>query len=638
MNETVSVDRYWLPHQLPQGTQLKGRYQLERVLGQGGFGITYLGWDLWKRVRVAIKEYYPKAYAYRNCPDSLDLICISQAHARAFEEGMNRFLREAQALQKLSGIAGVVAIFDFFQENNTAYIVMDYVEGVNLKDHVERSGGKLSPHETLTILGQVMEALRAVHNANLVHRDIAPDNIMLHPDKGPVLLDFGAARTVLDPQVNKDLSHSTEAIVKHGFAPIEQYHTRGTLGPWTDIYALCATAWYCMTGLVPEPVPSRMAEGSDPDWESIPGLEGHQIAALKKGMSVRTADRFADVNDLYYALFNKPQEDKLPRWLIGSVIAAAAVLAILIAVLLGKQQNTPPRPGTTETAIPATQTIIPTTVSPAEPTETITEPAPEPVPEVDPDAWMDNVMMYDPLYVFSRDKEDIGAVIFLDSAEDVPSDAVNLGVDGGDRVRGWMRYEDGINVVRIAAEGGINAKDSCCGLFDNCINLRWIDFGTAFHTEQATNMDYMFATCASLERLDVSSFDTSNVTTMRSMFFRCHALTELDVSNFDTSNVTVMYKMFSSCVGLRELDLRSFDTSSVENMGCMFSGCNNIVRINVSGFDVSNVYNMEQMFRWCEKLEEPDLSGWDVSSVTRYSGFMDSGRTINGRPWQQFFA
>lgn len=638
MNNTVSVDENRLPHQLPQGTQLKGRYQLEWVLGQGGFGITYLGWDLWKRVRVAIKEYYPKAYVYRNCQESTELACITDAYGQAFHDGMDRFLREAEALRKLHGIPGIVSIWDFFQENNTAYIVMDYVEGINLKDYVERSGGKLTPQETFAILVPVMDALREVHNAKLVHRDIAPDNIMLNPEKGPVLLDFGAVRTVQNPQVDRDLSQSTEAIVKHGFAPIEQYHARGSLGPWTDIYALCATAWYCMTGLVPEPVPSRMAEGTDPDWDSIPGLERHQAAALRKGMSVRTSERFADVEGLSDALFSPEEDPKIPKWLIGSVILAAVVLAALIGMLIGTRKVDEKSTVTTVDTAEKIAAVTAPNPSAVPKTEETSEPGIEPsIPSVTEsvDVWKNNILKLHPLKTMGINPETVISVTFLDSLDKAPAKPYELGADG--RVVGWVEWVDSQTHVYFAAEGGINAQDCCMELFDGCTYLERINFGDAFHTDYAQNMNSMFAGCASLEYLDVGTFRTSNVTSMIAMFDGCGALDELCVQNFDTSRVTSMFKMFSRCTGLRELDLSNFDTSGVTDMGCMFSGCYNMEWVDVSSFDVRNVKSMGQMFAWCHELQELDFSGWDVSSVTGYVRFMEDGKTINGRPWQEFF-
>ena len=293
------------PHQLPVGYVLRGQYRIGRVLGQGGFGITYLGWDEFLEIPVAIKEFYPNSMVNRECSLTTKVHCYTEQVTPQYVMSKERFLREAKALARFEDEPAIVRIRNFFQENDTAYIVMEYVRGTNLAAYVNMRGGKLSPKETLAILRPVMEALAAVHEADLVHRDISPDNIMLHPRGGAKLLDFGAVRTVEGAEVGKDMQRSTEAILKHGFAPMEQYQSRGGLGPWTDEYALCATIYYCLTGRIPEEAPRRMLEEIELDW-NIPGLLPYQQMALAKGMALRAKDRFATVRELMDALFTEP--------------------------------------------------------------------------------------------------------------------------------------------------------------------------------------------------------------------------------------------------------------------------------------------------------------------------------------------
>ena len=290
-------------HQLPIGTVLRERYRIGKVLGQGGFGITYLGWDTLLESKVAIKEFYPGSLVNRDCGVSPNVSCNTAMMEPHYHATLDRFLQEAKALVKFRSIPEVVDIRDFFTGNNTAYIVMEYVQGMNLAEYVRRNGGKLSAAETFRILRPVMDALATVHKAGLVHRDISPDNIMLHPMGGAKLLDFGAVRSVEGAEVDKELSHSTETILKHGFAPIEQYNVRGSLGPWTDEYAMCATVYYCLTGSIPENAPARVADGIGPDWNRIPGLTGPQSAALEKGMAVRAKDRYPNMDSLIQELF-----------------------------------------------------------------------------------------------------------------------------------------------------------------------------------------------------------------------------------------------------------------------------------------------------------------------------------------------
>ena len=294
------------PHQLPVGTMLRGRYQVGRVLGQGGFGITYMAWDTLMENVVAVKEFFPGSTVNRNTAYSPTVQCNTTNMGAHYEASKERFLREAKALVRFRSVPEVVDILDFMEENNTAYIVMEFVRGVDLAKYIQSRGGKLSVEETFRILKPVMEALATVHKGGIVHRDISPDNIILDPMGGAKLLDFGAVRTVEDPGVDKALNKSTEAILKHGFAPIEQYNTRGSLGPWTDEYAMCATVFYCLTGRIPEEASIRVSEGIDPDWDSIPGLPEHQKRALEKGMSVRAKDRYASLEDLMADLFAAP--------------------------------------------------------------------------------------------------------------------------------------------------------------------------------------------------------------------------------------------------------------------------------------------------------------------------------------------
>ena len=301
------------PHQLPVGTVLRDRYKLGRVLGQGGFGITYLGWDTLLQRPLAVKEFYPSGTVFRRTQISTEVQCDNQDMVPHYEYSKERFLREAQALVRFRDIPEIVDIQDFIRENNTAYIIMEYVRGVDLAKYIQLKGGRLSPDETFRILRPIMEALAKVHRGGIVHRDISPDNIILDPMGGAKLLDFGAVRAVEDPDVDKGLNKSTEAILKQGFAPIEQYNTRGSLGPWTDEYALCATVWYCLTGEIPTEVSLRMAEGIDPDWSSIEGLPEHQQKALEKGFRCRAKDRYKTVDELLADLFPEETTPAIPE-------------------------------------------------------------------------------------------------------------------------------------------------------------------------------------------------------------------------------------------------------------------------------------------------------------------------------------
>ncbi|MBO7251867.1 MAG: serine/threonine protein kinase, partial [Oscillospiraceae bacterium] len=209
-------------HQLPPGTVVGGQYILGKVLGQGGFGITYLGWDRVMNQRVAVKEYFPKGYASRSLGNTRVTNYDGQ-NSQDFAYNKQRFLREAESLSKLWDIPQIVKILRCFEENGTAYIAMEYAPGINLRDHLKQLGRPMTMNEVLSLLGPIITALSSVHQANLVHRDISPDNIMVLPDGTTKLLDFGAARYVENADAEKERQTSTQAVLKDGFAPPEQY-------------------------------------------------------------------------------------------------------------------------------------------------------------------------------------------------------------------------------------------------------------------------------------------------------------------------------------------------------------------------------------------------------------------------------
>ena len=291
------------PHQLQPGTVLRGQYVIGRALGQGGYGITYLGWDRELERTVAIKEFFPSSMVTRDTDQGTGVQFFTAYSQEQYTAGRERFLREARALAKFSSVPEIVGIHSCFEENHTAYMVMEYVKGSNLVLYTRNAGGRLSAEETLRILKPIMAALDRVHQAGIIHRDISPDNIILEPMGGAKLIDFGAARAVENPDADADMTRSTEAIVKQGFAPPEQYRSRGGIGPWSDEYALCATVYFCLTGQVPPDAISRSIGEAQPDWAGIPGLTDRERAALEKGMSVAAKDRYPSVGELSRELF-----------------------------------------------------------------------------------------------------------------------------------------------------------------------------------------------------------------------------------------------------------------------------------------------------------------------------------------------
>ena len=290
-------------HQLPAGTILQERYLIGRVLGQGGFGITYLGWDMHLDIPVAIKEYFPHGAVARETTASMNVMSFSGEAGERFHRNKERFLKEAKMLAQFTDAPEIVQVRNFFLENETAYIVMEYVEGITLKEYVKAQGGKLTVAETLSLMRPVMQALDKVHHAGLIHRDISPENIMLLSEGGVKLLDFGSGRNGWAADVQSQLTQSTEAILKQGYSPIEQYQNRGSLGPWTDVYALCATIYFCLTGEAPPDAPERLLGEEEIDFKGkIPELSEEQVKILRQGMMLRAQKRI-------------PAMDVLERWL-----------------------------------------------------------------------------------------------------------------------------------------------------------------------------------------------------------------------------------------------------------------------------------------------------------------------------------
>ncbi len=406
------------PRALAVNTVLAGKYLVGPVLGEGGFGITYAGYDLNMETRIAIKEYFPVELVTRDTtrrsagdggaasggsvsgssvpgasasggsvPSVSDggipsangasvsgnlasasgpsadgfsssgggsdrVISLSGEKSKTYQQGLKKYVDEARNVSQFAGIPGIVSVKDFFYENNTAYIVMEYIEGISLKEYLKQKGGKLSEEESLAILRPVLEALEKVHAAGIVHRDISPDNIMLtfaeegktgagQSDVSAVygnisavkLIDFGAAR-----MTSKNDQKSLTIILKHGYAPEEQYRSHGEQGPWTDVYALCAVLYRMLTGKVPEPAMDRLfSDGLKRPEELGVKVTPTVSEAIMRGLAVKKEDRIQSVRELMDALYagkklKKRGNGKLSR---PALVAAAASALVLVVAAVG---------------------------------------------------------------------------------------------------------------------------------------------------------------------------------------------------------------------------------------------------------------------------------------------------------------
>ena len=292
------------PLALPAGSVLAGQYVIDKVLGQGGFGITYAATDHKTDTKVAVKEFFPESMATRT--QSVSVTPFSGDIGESFQYGKTCFLQEAETLAQFIGNENIVKIHCYFEENGTAYFVMDFVEGTSFDRYIKDKGGKISYEDTEKYLIPVMDALYAVHNKGIVHRDVTPDNIYITKDGVVKLLDFGAARYSLG-----DKSRSLDVVLKHGFAPKEQYTRRGRQGPFTDVYALGATFYFALTGKRPPDSIERL----DEDNLVPPSTLGVSIPksaeeAILRAMAVNPQGRFQTMQEFKNALLFREMEAK----------------------------------------------------------------------------------------------------------------------------------------------------------------------------------------------------------------------------------------------------------------------------------------------------------------------------------------
>ena len=332
---------YVHPHNaLPQGHRLQ-EYKLVRVLGSGGFSITYRGHDHKLNKPFAIKEYLPSDIATRTAAGS---VAPGAGHRKNFDWGLSRFLDEAHTLACFNH-RYIVKVNRRFEENDTAYIVMEYVEGETLSAYLARQG-RLSEAELKAILYPILDGLAVVHKAGILHRDIKPLNIMIRAEDGsPVLIDFGAARQAIGAK-----SRQLSVVVTSGYAPIEQYSERGDQGPWTDIYALGAVCYQALTGQVPDEAPARVPH--DPLHKCTGQASQEFLSAIDWALSVHKDKRPQSVAEWRKALeaddlaeASQPQnvqgeQRHRRRWTqVALVLAGALVLGSLGSWYLSGQEE-----------------------------------------------------------------------------------------------------------------------------------------------------------------------------------------------------------------------------------------------------------------------------------------------------------
>lgn len=356
---------------LRPGTILQGRYTIGKVLGKGGFGITYIGFDMTLDIRVAVKEYYPEGFVGRDAKQSSRLTWYNtRTEIQYVKNSRDNLVKEARNMAKIDTFPTLARIRDVFMSNETAYLVMDYIEGITLKEMVMENG-RLTYEKLCRYLCPVMEDLSKIHERGIIHRDISPDNIMVETNGGVRLLDLGAAKDLYQAgktQVyyseetqkedirkiqtgaerstseatqnswqDENVPQSTQMVLKNGFSPLEQYRTRGELGPWTDVYAMTATMYYLLSGKVlPTPMDRLASEEEEKAVQNV--INGLDIPektkeGMKKGLAILKKDRIGSMSELLeYCSIVDPQPKPRPKWsalLLGAAIIAGGGYAAL---------------------------------------------------------------------------------------------------------------------------------------------------------------------------------------------------------------------------------------------------------------------------------------------------------------------
>ena len=651
-------------HQLPVGTIVGNQYIIGKVLGQGGFGITYMGYDRIMQQPVAVKEYFPSGYAGRDS-HSLTVTSYDNADRHAFESNKQRFLREAESLARLWNIPQVVRVLRHFEENGTAYIAMEYVEGMDLRKFMKRRGRPLSMDEMLNILGPVIQGLSYVHQVELVHRDISPDNIMVLPDGSSKLLDFGAARYVENADADADRSTSTQAILKHGFAPPEQYRTRGALGPWTDIYATCATVYYCLTGRTPPESMSRMMGEGQLDLDSIPGLTLQQRKTLEKGLSLIPRERIQNANVLYQGLFSeviaarkhalqaekeyharleserqrlleglrkaqpnqdesqlelqeqqKKQEskqkaeaenDQLNRTnLSARILITAAVLAIV--VIAGCLFFRKP------TAVPA-ETTQPAVVE--SPIATSAVDTPDLSDETIPTGGQNVLMLQHMLdeefasawYAINKSNSDYlynynGGKYVIEGV----NETIELSPTGFFQMIGSLPVF-GSELSRSQIKHVV-FLDTLAEAPDHAWDLSLAQNGAVLGWTAEVEPDMYTLYLA-------GEGGVSSGTSCEWLFYGFTMLESVDFNGcFYTQDAESMSGLFLFCEKLNHLDISTLDTGNVTDMSAMFSHCTSLTELDLSTLNTSKATTMQTMFSSCTGLIQLDISNFDTRNVT----------------------
>ena len=321
------------PIHLVPGTILADRYIIGRAVGAGGFGIIYNAWDQKLDTIVAVKEFFAGRLVTR-AAKTKDVIINKKSQAE-FEYRKARFLAEARNMAKFGSHRSIPNVFEFFEENNTAYIVMELLHGVGLNEYLRNNGGKIDVDFAIMIANEIGNALKSMHDIGIIHRDVAPDNIYINSDKdlSIKLLDLGAAKLT---DAKEDV---IDIILKPGYSPVEQYDNTMSIGPWTDIYALGASLYVMLTGVKPDESTNRKIEDTVvPPHELNPDIPENLSNTIMKAMALDRHMRFKNITEFLKAINGEKKvttlaKEKKKRQLQRFTGILAAFLAmVLIAI------------------------------------------------------------------------------------------------------------------------------------------------------------------------------------------------------------------------------------------------------------------------------------------------------------------
>lgn len=588
---------------LCRGTLLHERYQLGSVIGIGGFGITYAAYDELLQTPVAVKEYYPRDYVRRDTDES-DEIFVPEDNQAFYRIGKEHFIREARVLGMVRNLPGVVNVQDYFEENGTAYIVMEFIRGMTLGKYARRN--PMKPEELLEKLKAPIDALSVLHRQGVLHRDITPFNLMVQEDGQIKLIDFGSAAQMKRQQ--------SVIMVTERYAPLEQYETSGeSLGPWTDIYSLCATIYEVLTG---EPISPAMKRAQKDDLIPIQKRKLHlkswQSRAIMEGLEIYVKKRPKSIEEFRAVLYNTPlpEEIRLRKKIRRQYTAVTA--GILLAVG-GGYWAVNYLPGSGGTLMN--------------------------VQETDFADFNDYNGTGSDVGVFGNKKynrNEIASVTVLDSLADAGKDAWDVSAEQNRSVLAWVVEDGNLYDLYLAAKGGVTAGESCAYTFAYFENAEEISLGSNFDTSDVTDMEGMFQECTNLVSLDSEGLDTSHAEKLSDMFHGCKQLEKLDVNGFDTSRVSDMSGMFMHCSSLEQLDVSGFQTAGVTDFSSLFSGCRSLATLDVSRFDTGSAKTISDMFNRCEALTELDVSGFDTRNVTEMDGMFEDCHNLKALELSSF--